>query len=118
MGVGIAKEGYRQCPHKAQGCVGTQLAGAQGPVRLGHKAGSQASPPGRGGKALSTTYRHAREDGVPSGGAGALPWLTLKRKEPLSAGARMEDPLEINSWAAGQALEMETSGFKSRIGLF
>lgn len=91
---GLQKKGrgYRQRPHQAQGCVGTQLAGAQGPVRLGHKAASQASPPGGGGKALGTTYRHAREDGVPSGGAGALPWLTLKRKEPLSAGAEDGGP--------------------------
>lgn len=50
----------------------------RGPRMLSQHRKPGLSPPA-GGRALSTTYRHAREDGVPSRRAGALPWLALKR---------------------------------------
>lgn len=111
--------GYRQRPHQAQGCVGTQLAGAQGPMCLGHKAGSQASPPGRGWGRLSAPLTGMPEKmGSPREGQEHSPGSPWKEKSLCQQGVRMEDPLEINSWEAGQALEMERAGFKSRIGLF
>lgn len=66
--------------------MGRQLAGVQSPGGLLHVGPwLEAGPlPQAGGKALSTTYRHSREDWVSSGGAGTLPWFTLKRQEPLS----------------------------------
>lgn len=81
------------------GNVHTKRRAAWGGSWLGRKAlggggeGSRVEPtqearplPQLGGRALSATHRHAREDGVPSRGAGTLPRLALKRQELLSVG--------------------------------
>lgn len=114
--------GGRKRRGEVTGNVHTKRRAAWGGSWLGTKpcraltcwtmAASQASPPELGGKTLSTTHRHSREDGVSSGGAGALPWHTLKRQEPLSEGGQ-----ETDIWEAVWALGMKKPGFKSRICL-
>lgn len=87
--------GYRQRPHQAQGCVGRQLAVAQSPAGPPCMLGQGRKPglsPWDGGKALSTTYRHAREDRVSPGRARALSWFALKRQKPLSEESKVGGP--------------------------
>lgn len=113
--------GYRQCPHQAQGCVGRQLARARGPVHRGHGAESQASPPGSGEGSWHHLPACQRRWGPLGRGRSTPPARPEKRRAFVSGkgggGARMEYPLQTDSWEAGRALEMEKAGFKSRICL-
>lgn len=79
---GVAKEGERlqATSTPSAGLRGEAAGGAQspvGPLRVG--LGRSGASPGPG-EALSTTHRHAREDGVSPRGTGALPGLTLERQ--------------------------------------
>lgn len=102
MGVGVAKEGERlqatSTPSAGLwGGSGLGCKALQGPRTLGNQARQAARPLCLAEEALSTTYRHAREDGVSPSGAGALPWLSLGREEPGLDVAGMEAPWEADS---------------------
>lgn len=103
VGVGVAKEGERlQTTSTPSAGLRGEAAGwgakPRGPLHVG--LWREARPlPLAGGKALSTTYRHAGEDRVSSGGTGALPGLTLKRQKPLSEEGKEGGP--SGNWHLG-----------------